>query len=267
MNCPKCGFLQLEGSQCPRCGLVFAHYHAAEKTQRHKPEYVNAPAKPARGHLRRFYRIFCWISLAGLIAVIVLILRASEPPRIVVTPDSSQHAEAKIHAFQSDAQQGMGKKLSLDESELNGWISENLMLKKSPDSASVSPGMNPEPTSRTRNATASDALDSISPEQIQSSIRDVKIKLMEDAMHLYAIFDAHGMDLSLELEGRLLVRDGYMRLEPTSGKLGSLPLTARMLQRVADRIFDSPENKEKFRLPPDIRDIRIEDARLVVTSR
>jgi hypothetical protein len=266
MNCPKCGFLQLEGSQCPRCGLVFAHYHAAEKTQRPKPEYVITPAKPARGHLRRFYTIFCWVSLAGLIAVIVLILRTSEPPRIVVTPDASQHAEAKIHAFQLDAQRGMGKKLSLDESELNGWISENLML-KSPDSASTSSTMNPESPSQARNPTASDALDSISPEQIQSSIRDVKIKLMEDAMHLYAIFDAHGMDLSLELEGQLLVRDGYMRLEPTSGKLGSLPLTAGMLQRVADRIFDSAENKEKFRLPPDIRDIRIEDAHLIVTSR
>ncbi len=264
MNCPKCGFLQLEGPQCPRCGLVFAHYHAAEKTQQHKPEHVNTPAKPANGHLRRYYRIFCWVSLAGLIAVIVLILHASEPPRIAVTPDASQHAEAKIHAFQLDAQQGTGKKLTLDESELNGWISENLRLQKSPDSASTQPDI---PASQARNANASDALDSISPEQIQSSIRDVKIKLMEDAMHLYAIFDAHGMDLSLELEGRLLVRDGYMRLEPTSGKLGSLPLTARMLQRVADRIFDSPENKEKFRLPPDIRDIRIEDARLVVTSR
>jgi hypothetical protein len=36
---------------------------------------------------------------------------------------------------------------------------------------------------------------------------------------------------------------------------------------VANRLFDSPENREKFRLPPHIQDMRIEHGQLIVTSR
>jgi hypothetical protein len=267
MNCPKCGFLQIEGPQCLRCGLVFARYHVSE-APRHKPEHFNAPSKPARAYFASFYMIFGWASLAGLIAVIVLIIHASEPPQVVVTPDASQHAEAKIQAFQSPASREMEKELILDESELNGWINENLMLKRSQNSPAVPSYRNSKsPASSGKKAAGSNAFDNMSSVQIQSSVRDVKIKLLEDSLRIYAIFDAHGMDLSLELEGQLLVRDGYMRLAPTGGKLGSLPLMAGMLQRVADRIFDAPENKEKFRLPPDIRDIRIDHACLIVTPR
>jgi hypothetical protein len=86
-------------------------------------------------------------------------------------------------------------------------------------------------------------------------------------LRIYAVFDFHGVDLSLELEGPLVVRDGYIKLEPTGGKLGSLPLMAGTLQSVTDRLFDSPENKEKFRLPPQIQDIRVEHGQLVVLSR
>jgi hypothetical protein len=75
------------------------------------------------------------------------------------------------------------------------------------------------------------------------------------------------MDLSLELEGQLTVRDGCLRLEPTAGKLGSLPLMQATLEGAAYRLFDSPENKEKFRLPPEIRDVRVERGRLIVSSQ
>jgi hypothetical protein len=75
------------------------------------------------------------------------------------------------------------------------------------------------------------------------------------------------MDLSLELEGRPSVQNGYIRLEPVRGKLGSLPLMAGTLKSVANRLFESAENKEKFKIPSDIRDVRIEHGQLVVLSR
>ena len=67
-------------------------------------------------------------------------------------------------------------------------------------------------------------------EKVKSSIRDVKVELLEDSICVYAIFELHGMELSLEIEGRILVQDGYLRLEPTRGKLGSLPLLAGTLR-------------------------------------
>ncbi len=155
----------------------------------------------------------------------------------------------------------------MDEAELTGWLESNLALKKNANVASHSPPRTPEAMiDLTKRALAPQAHADLNLEQAQSSVRDVKIELHEDSLRAYTVFDLHGMDLSLELEGRLFVKDGYLRLEPTGGKLGSLPLLAGTLEGATKRLFDSPENKEKFRLPPHIRDVRIEYGRIIISS-
>ncbi|MEE2839840.1 MAG: hypothetical protein VYC91_04845, partial [Acidobacteriota bacterium] len=59
--------------------------------------------------------------------------------------------------------------------------------------------------------------------------------------------------------------DGYLQFEPSGGKLGSLPITRFGLERAVRRLFESPENREKFRLPTEIQDIRMEDSELVIS--
>jgi hypothetical protein len=54
---------------------------------------------------------------------------------------------------------------------------------------------------------------------------------------------------------------------PVAGKLGSLPLMEATLRGAASRLFDSPENRDKFCLPPGIRDVRIEGGNLILFSR
>jgi hypothetical protein len=267
MICPKCGFQQDEGSECLRCGLIFVRYRAVTDSEHTavKPKHVLIP--PTIGPFRRFYRIFRWISLAILVIVIILILHDSPPPQIAVPPDAAQHAEAKILEFQAAAKQGTEQRIEMDQSELNGWLGENLALNKSRNSMQTPSLQTPESLiSLAKTATGSRAPDDTSLEQAQSSVRDVKIELLENSLRLFVAFDMHGMDLTLELEGNILVRDGYIRLEPTGGKLGSFPLLAGTLKSVTGRLFDSPENKEKFRLPAYIRDIQIEHGKLVLIS-
>ncbi len=155
----------------------------------------------------------------------------------------------------------------MDESELNGWLRNNLALKKPAGSKPAIPQNAESLIELAKTATGGQTISNEALEQAQTSVRDVRIELLENSLRVYALFDLHGMDLSLELEGQPVVRDGYIKLEPSSGKLGSLPLMAGTLQKATARIFDSPENKEKFKLPPSIRDIRIEQGRLVVLSR
>ncbi|MGA9476022.1 MAG: hypothetical protein WBV36_26380, partial [Terriglobales bacterium] len=71
-------------------------------------------------------------------------------------------------------------------------------------------------------------------------------------------------DLSLELDGHLTADNGYMRFEPVSGKLGSLPLPQSTLNEAVEKLMASPENREKLRLPPDISDIKIVDGQAVI---
>ncbi|PYT35690.1 MAG: hypothetical protein DMF52_09860 [Acidobacteria bacterium] len=81
------------------------------------------------------------------------------------------------------------------------------------------------------------------------------------------LFDLYGKELSLTLEGRLSVQDGYLRLSPTRLMLGSLPIPQVTVDRAVSSLFESPENRERFRLPPDIRSLRVENGELVVTWR
>jgi hypothetical protein len=88
-----------------------------------------------------------------------------------------------------------------------------------------------------------------------------------DRVQGYVVFNLHGVDLSLDLEGQLHAENGYLRFEPTGGKLGSLPIPQSTLETAVKRLLDSTENKEKLRLPDNVRDIRVENGALVITYR
>jgi hypothetical protein len=261
--CPKCGFAQDEGPECLRCGVVFARLHPANprtSATQGREQQVSI------GLFRRCFRIVRWLSLAGMVSAIALILYSSPPPQIPVAPEAAHRAEVKIQQFQSSMRQGIQDTLEMDESELNSWLRANLDLKR-PDGAPPRPQTADSLIDLAKHATAAGPQEVQELESARSSVRDITMELKENSLCLYATFDLHGMDLLLELEGQIKVQDGYLRLEPTSGKLGSFPLMAGTLEGVANRIFDSPENREKFRLPPRIQDVKIENSKLLVASR
>ena len=98
---------------------------------------------------------------------------------------------------------------------------------------------------------------------MRSNVRDVKVQLLADRVKAYVVFDVHGKDITLQLEGRLGAQNGYLRFEPVSGQIGSLPIPQSTLESAVQRLIDSPENREKLKLPPAIADLRIENGELV----
>ncbi len=265
MDCPKCGFQQDGGTECLRCGIIYARYHPEETAKPSKSMARPDKKRPATVWFRRFYRLFRWICLAGLVLVLFLMLRTSSPPHVEAPASAAVSADEKIEVFQSSLGGASGLRIEMDESELNAWLRRNLALKR-PAGPAI-PQSTESLIEMAKVATGASTVSNHELQEAQSSVRDVRIELLEDSLLVYALFDFHGMDLSLELEGRPVVRDGYIKLEPTAGKLGSLPLTAGTLQSATSRIFDSPGNKEKFKLSPGIRDICIEQGRLVIVSR
>jgi hypothetical protein len=223
---------------------------------------------PEPGEFRRYYRIFIWASLGLLILCLVLILNPSSPPRIIVTPQAAQRAQTKVHEFLISAEQGREKSLEMDEPELNGWLNDNLALQRPAESSPLSSGIGGvTPISLAKQALAPATNAEPSMEQVASAVRDVKIELRENSLRAYVAFDLYGKDLSLELEGRVTLQRGCLRLEPTAGKLGSMPLLAGTLQAAANRLFNAPENREKFRVPFYIHDVRIAGGRLIFSTR
>lgn len=96
-------------------------------------------------------------------------------------------------------------------------------------------------------------------------MKDVKIDMAGDLITAYVVFDFHGEDLSLELDGHLFTENGYLQFDPVSGKLGSLPLPQSSLNSAVQRLMASPENREKLKLAQGISDVQVVDGRVVVT--
>lgn len=263
VTCPKCGFQQDDGSRCERCGFILARYEPlppGPPSAPRSPEGAAAPPRPATppeeepspGAFRRFYRIFRWVALTASLIALFMLLRPSAPPPVQTDPGAAERVLVKVDQMERAVAEGQSHILQFNEAELNVWMQSNLALGRGPaPGGSGTPGPAGEPTL----------------EQVRSSMRDVKINLMGDRVRAYVLFNLYGKDLSLQLEGRLFVADGRLRLQPTSGMLGSMPIPKVTLDRAVGRLFDSDENRDKFLLPQEIKDIQVVDGELIVSYR
>jgi hypothetical protein len=202
------------------------------------------------GPFRRFYRVFRWVALAACLMALLLLLRPSAPPPVRTDPLAAEHIQEKMDEMERAVAKGESHDLQLTEAEVNVWMQSSLALEGGPAPAgSGTPAPPGEPTV----------------EQVRSSMRDIRINLVGNEVRAYVLFTLYGKNISLELEGHLFVADGRLRLQPTSGKIGSMPIPKVTLDRAVSRLFDSPENQDKFLVPPYIKDIRVVDGELVVS--
>lgn len=187
--------------------------------------------------------MFRWFTLGAALTVLGLILVRSRPPEVDVDPEASRHLAEKLQAVDEALARSEPARLEINEAELNVWAAENLAI---------------------------DRDDEVSPAEVkavQGALRDLRIKLIDDRLQAHAIFELYRQRLSLVLEGTLGARDGYLRFTPMAGRLGSLPLTQGTLDRAVARLFDSPEHREKLRLPAHIADVTVEGGQLVFSYR
>lgn len=263
VTCPKCGFQQEDGPRCERCGFLLARYGPLPAGSPSAAPSFHDPARPSepailsqevpRGRaFRRFYRVFRWVALAVSLIALFLLLRPATPPPVRTDPHAAEHIQTKMEQMERAVAEGRPHVLQFTEAELNVWMQSNLAL--GPGTAtgeSGAPGPAGEPTL----------------EQVRSSLRDVKVNLMGDRVRAYALFALYGKDISLQFEGRLIVTDGRLRLEPARGMLGSMPLPRMTLDRAVRRLFDSAQNRDKFLLPPEIKEIQVVNGELTVSYR
>jgi len=248
--CPKCGSVRDGGDECLRCGIVFRKFRPAPPADR---ETRAAPATVGE-KLRRSWKVLRWAPLALSVSVLGLLLLEPSPPIVHTSEEATGQALMKVEEFERSVRAGSPATLTMDEPELNGWIRSNLAIKRQPSPTQIAKAY----VSGQRVPRA---------QETPSNVREVRLKLQGDRLLAWVSYDAYGLDVTLELEGTLSGQDGYLRLTPTSGRLGSLPLTRAVLDAAAQKLFDAPENREKFRLPPAIADIRVSDGQLAVISR
>jgi len=220
---------------------------------------------------KTIYRIATGTIFAALVIALLLALWKSSPPNIPTDPSAAARAEQKFAAADQAKASGQTPQVQLDRTELNSYLSQNLQVQGSqPDPQSNAPSLSLPVKPAAPNADDSQtgvSADAPTLEEVQSSVKDVKVDMDGDLVKAYVVFDFHGKDMSLELDGHIGAQDGYLKFNPVAGKLGSIPLPQSMLQSVVDKMMASPENREKLRLPSDINDIQIQNGQAVVSYK
>jgi hypothetical protein len=229
----------------------------------------------------RIYRIFSWACLAGLILIVILVLRKSPEPDVPYDPAAAARAEQKFAAADQAKAAGQPSQVALDRTELNSYLQQNLQLQRSSPAnapggaspANASPAASPPAASNgasPSNAAPADPFadaGDLTQEQVASAVKDVKVDMDGDLVKAHVVFNLHGQDMSLDLDGHLVSENGYLKFEPVDGKLGSLPLPQSVLDAAVDKLMSSPENREKMKLPDDINNIQIENGQAVVSYK
>ena len=209
---------------------------------------------------KRIFRIVRWTTYTFALVTLVLAFHKAPPPLVETSPQAAARAEEKFQEVERAVANGQPATLRMDETELNSYLASHLTLEgnSAPNQAS---GGRAQGAANGAGPTPQEV------EQMRSNVRDFKVQLMDDRVKAYVVFDVHGKDMTLQLEGRLGAQNGYLRFEPVSGQFGSLPIPQSALESAVQRLMDSPENREKLKLPSEISDLRIQNGEVVASYK
>jgi hypothetical protein len=228
---------------------------------------------------RMFFRIVRWTTYLGAAFTLGLMLHKAPAPVVETSPQAAARVEQKFEQVEQAVSNGQPATMRMDQTELNSYLVSHLDIAPSANAnpsqaaaataaqnaasntaAAPSPGSAPD-----LSAPAGTSAEQI--EQVRSSVKDVKVELIEDRVRAYVVFDFHGKDMTLQLEGKLGAEDGYLHFEPVAGQIGSLPIPKSTLEAAVAKMMESPENREKLKLPNDMSGLKIENGEVVATYK
>jgi hypothetical protein len=216
------------------------------------------------------FRIVRWVTYAWALIALMLVFHKAPAPLVTTSPQAAARAEEKLQDVAKSVSNGQPATLRMDETELNSFLVSHLELAGSAALAShtaSAPPASGAAGSPTGGANAPAGSDAQQIEQMRSNVKDVKVELIEDRVRAYVVFDVHGADMTLQLEGKLSAQNGFLHFEPISGQIGGLSLPQSALESAMQHMMESPENREKLRLPPDITDLKIENGEVVASYK
>jgi hypothetical protein len=249
------------------------------------PDWTPAHTSPKTVPWRTIFRVIRWATYISAAITLAMVLHKAPPPAVETNPQAAARVEQKFEQVQQAVSAGQSATMRMDQTELNSYLISHLDIPANPDSTQAhppaaaatpntvqaappsagAPAPNPSGGGLDMPVPAGSSAEQI--DQVRSQVKDVKVELVDDHVRAYVVFDLHGKDVTLQLEGKLGAQDGYLNFEPTSGQIGSFPLPPSALQSAMRHILESPENREKFKLPADMSDLKIENGEVVATYK
>src|SRR5207302_5282477 len=182
---------------------------------------------------KRIFRVIRWTTYAFAIVALVLLFHKAPPPLVETSPQAAARAEEKFEQVEKAVANGQPATLRMDETELNSYLVSHLALA---GNGAPSPALAGRVQGAPNGATPTPQ----EVEQMRSNVRDVKVQLIDDRVKAYVVFDVHGKDMTLQLEGRLGAQNGYLHFEPLRGQIGSLPTPQSTLGPAVQGLMNAP---------------------------
>lgn len=179
------------------------------------------------------------ISVSIFALAVIAVLMALRAPSATLVPASAQDAKSfdqKISSLAQAHQQGATQTARITETELSSKLQQGI------DESAANP-------------------------QGSVVLKAASVHLDGDGFEGVFTLDVSGKELYLTMTGTLGVLDGRLQIQPSAAKLGSLPIPASAFRSLLGKQFDSPEARERLRLPEFIKDVRIENGELVVEGQ
>jgi hypothetical protein len=252
------------------------------------PDWTPAHTPPQTTPWRMIFRVIRWATYISAAITIAMVLHKAPPPAVETNPQAAARVEKKFEQVQQAVSAGQPAEMRMDQTELNSYLLSHLDIASNPASPEARAAAATSATPNTVQAASPSSagappaaaasgggLDAPVPagttaeqiDQVRSQVKDVKVELVDDHVRAYVVFDMHGKDVTLQLEGKLNAENGYLNFEPVSGQIGSLPLPPSALQSAMRHILENPENREKFKLPADMSDLKIVNGEVVATYK
>jgi hypothetical protein len=176
----------------------------------------------------------CILTLA-LIAVFMA-LRSPNAPLVATSQQAAKSFDDKIASLELGHMQGIARTAHITETELSSELQQSIDRNASTPQGSV-------------------------------VLKAASVHLEEDDFQGVFTLSVSGRELYLTLAGSLAVLDGRLQIEPSTAKLGRLPIPGPILRHLLQKQFDSPEARERFQLPDFIKDVRVENNELLVEAK
>ena len=253
VSCPKCGFEQEGDVECLRCGIIFAKYKPSVDSQEEVPPPRTTTPEPVEpGLISRIVRILPWISLAAAATLLFLILKQAPPFAVQTDPEAAERVAEKMAQLQLAMQSNQRHSARLNEAELNQWIRENMAIAATHEAREA--GI-PVPAGHEASIT-----------EVQSALKDIRMSLTGNQACLHPL--RHVQKRSVSAIGRHIGNTRRVHsIEADIWENRLLPIPSFTLDRVVHELFDSPQHRENFQLPPEVESVSIENSTLVIATR
>lgn len=204
----------------------------------------------------KVYKVPRWIVLIVLVVILGLLL--TPPDRLSPKPQSATIVAKNASSFQSKLGQ-------LEEAHQQGQQGEEVLLTSDEVGAALIVANSPTPSTQPVADVSASNPPELKPEQVP--VKDPQVIFEGDEVKGQFSANVYGKDMFVTLAGHLGSKDGYVTFNPTSFKIGSMPLPVSLVQVQLDKKFSEPETREKMKLPDFVGDLRIENGQLVIVEK